>query len=186
VKKKKSKSKSKAKSKSKSKSKSRAVLPEVGIVMGSDSDFKIMKDASEILKDFGIAHEVRVLSAHRTPEAMLEYAHEAQSRGLKILIAGAGGAAHLPGMIASATFLPVIGVPVNVTKLDGLDAFLSIVQMPKGVPVATVAIDGAANAALLAVRMLGTNDAGLFKKLVDYKKHQQKKVRSADESIQES
>ena len=115
---------------------------------------------------------------------MLEYASEAHGRGLKVLIAGAGGAAHLPGMLASATLLPVIGVPVNITKLDGIDAFLSIVQMPKGVPVATVAIDNAANAALLAIRILAGSDAQLIKKLVAYKKDQQKKVRAADADLQ--
>lgn len=156
------------------------IRPLVGIVMGSDSDLRVMQAASDILKDFEIRHEVRIISAHRTPEAMLEYATEAYDRGLKVLIAGAGGAAHLPGMIASATLLPVIGVPVNITKLDGVDAFLSIVQMPKGVPVATVAIDNAANAALLALRILGIADEGVVKKLTAYKKAQVKKVRTAD------
>ena len=154
--------------------------PLVGIVMGSDSDLRVMQAACDMLKDFEIRHEVRIISAHRTPEAMLEYANEAHARGLKVLIAGAGGAAHLPGMMASATTLPVIGVPVNVTALDGLDAFLSIVQMPKGVPVATVAIDNSANAALLALRILGTSDESVVKKLSAYQKSQVKKVRSAD------
>jgi len=163
----------------------RRIQPLVGIVMGSDSDFRVMKQASDVLKEFGVLHEVRILSAHRTPEAMLEYSNEAQARGLKVLIAGAGGAAHLPGMIASATLLPVIGVPVNITKLDGIDAFLSIVQMPTGVPVATVAIDNAANAALLALRILATSDHSLIKKLVDYKKSQSKKVQAADKSLRQ-
>jgi phosphoribosylaminoimidazole carboxylase PurE protein len=159
------------------------VQPLVGIVMGSDSDLRIMKVASDVLKDFGVLHEVRILSAHRTPEAMLEYAAEAYKRGLKVLIAGAGGAAHLPGMLASATVLPVIGVPVNITKLDGIDAFLSIVQMPKGVPVATVAIDNAANAALLALRILGTENPSIVAKLLAYKKNQMKKVKAADNRL---
>jgi len=159
----------------------RRIQPLVGIVMGSDSDFRVMKQASDVLKEFGVLHEVRILSAHRTPEAMLEYSNEAQARGLKVLIAGAGGAAHLPGMIASATLLPVIGI----TKLDGIDAFLSIVQMPTGVPVATVAIDNAANAALLALRILATSDHSLIKKLVDYKKSQSKKVQAADKSLRQ-
>ena len=157
--------------------------PKIGIVMGSDSDLRVMQNASDVLKDFGVAHELRILSAHRTPEAMLEYAAEAAGRGLKCIIAGAGGAAHLPGMIASATILPVIGVPVNVTKLDGLDALLSIMQMPKGVPVATVAIDNAANAALLALRMLATDDTSIARKLHAYRKDQMKKVRKADLSL---
>ena len=159
------------------------IKPLVGVVMGSDSDLRIMQAASDVLKDFGIRHEVRIISAHRTPEAMLEYANLAYERGLKVIIAGAGGAAHLPGMIASATTLPVIGVPVNITKLDGVDAFLSIVQMPKGVPVATVAIDNAANAALLAIRILGASDEKIVTKLIDYKKSQVKKVRLADQQL---
>ncbi len=177
-------SKKSAKSSPKKQKALKRIQPLVGIVMGSDSDFRIMKAASDILKSFGVLHEVRILSAHRTPDAMLEYASEAHGRGLKVLIAGAGGAAHLPGMLASATLLPVIGVPVNITKLDGIDAFLSIVQMPKGVPVATVAIDNAANAALLAIRILAGSDDQLIKKLVAYKKDQQKKVRAADADLQ--
>ncbi len=160
--------------------------PLVGIVMGSDSDLRVMKAASEILKHFGVLHEVRIISAHRTPEAMLKYASDAYDRGLKVLIAGAGGAAHLPGMMASATVLPVIGVPVNITKLEGIDAFLSIVQMPKGVPVATVAIDGSSNAALLALRILGLEDASLVKKLAAYKKSQVQKVEDADKSLDQT
>ncbi len=156
------------------------IKPLVGIVMGSDSDLRVMHFASDLLKEFEVRHEVRIISAHRTPEAMLQYATEAASRGLKVIIAGAGGAAHLPGMIASATTLPVIGVPVNITKMDGIDAFLSIVQMPKGVPVATVAIDNAANAALLAVRILATSDDKVMKRLEAYKKSQVKKVKAAD------
>lgn len=135
--------------------------PLVGVVMGSDSDLTVMRAAVEALEEFGVPCEVRILSAHRTPDVMLEYAHSAAARGLRVIIAGAGGAAHLPGMIASATPLPVIGVPVAATGLLGLDALLSIVQMPAGVPVATVAIGGARNAGLLAVRMLGAADPAL-------------------------
>jgi phosphoribosylaminoimidazole carboxylase PurE protein len=159
------------------------IQPLVGIIMGSETDLRVMKAASDILKDFGVLHEVRIISAHRTPEAMLAYANDASDRGLKVLIAGAGGAAHLPGMIASATVLPVIGVPVNITKLEGIDAFLSIVQMPKGVPVATVAIDNSSNAALLALRILGLDDSGIVKKLVAYKKSQAQKVGDADKLL---
>lgn len=126
----------------------------VGIIMGSESDLKVMKAAAEILKDYDVPFEMKVVSAHRTPLEMVEYAQSAESRGLDVIIAGAGGAAHLPGMVASLTALPVIGVPVNVTSLHGVDALLSIVQMPKGIPVATVAIDNATNAGLLAIRIL--------------------------------
>ncbi|MDX9730436.1 MAG: 5-(carboxyamino)imidazole ribonucleotide mutase [Bdellovibrionales bacterium] len=163
----------------------KASQPLVGIVMGSDSDWPVMKAAHDALTDFDLSHEVRVISAHRTPDEMLSYAAEAEERGLKVLIAGAGGAAHLPGMIASATNLPVIGVPVNITKLEGIDSFLSIVQMPRGVPVATVAIDNAANAGLLAVRILATGDASgkLSKKLTAYKKKSKAKVGKADARI---
>src|SRR5260221_870960 len=133
----------------------------VAVLMGSSSDYPVMKGAVEILDRFAVAHEVRVLSAHRTPHDMLEFAASAESRGLAVLIAGAGGAAHLPGMLASATVLPVIGVPIGITKLQGADSLLSIVQMPTGVPVATVAIDNARNAGLLAVRMLAMADAPL-------------------------
>lgn len=159
----------------------------VGLVMGSDSDWPVLKNAVGVLKDFGVESEVRVLSAHRTPDEMLAYAKDAESRGLKVIIAGAGGAAHLPGMIASATALPVIGVPINITKLDGLDSFLSIVQMPKGVPVATVAIDGAINAALLAVRMLATHEdklgTTLRKHLKEHKAASVTKVKAADKKL---
>lgn len=134
-----------------------AASPEVGIVMGSSSDLPVMEQAAATLAEFGVAHEVHVVSAHRTPEAMISYGREAAGRGLKVIIAGAGGAAHLPGMLASVTSLPVIGVPVALKKLDGLDSLLSIVQMPRGVPVATVAVDGAVNAGLLAVRILSTD-----------------------------
>lgn len=135
--------------------------PQVGIIMGSDSDWPVMEAAAQILDDFSVPYEVRVVSAHRMPAQMLDYASSAEDRGLKVIIAGAGGAAHLPGMVASSTDLPVIGVPVPLKKLDGLDSLLSIVQMPAGVPVATVSIGGAANAGLLAVRMLGIEKESL-------------------------
>ena len=141
--------------------------PVVGIVMGSSSDLEVMNDAAKILDQFEVEHEVRVISAHRTPSAMLEYASDAQGRGLKVLIAGAGGAAHLPGMLAASTTLPVIGVPVALSQLDGLDSLLSMVQMPRGVPVATVAVNGARNAGLLAVRILAVDDAKLTDAMVE-------------------
>ena len=140
----------------------------VAVLMGSSSDYPVMKGAVEMLDRFGVTHEVRVLSAHRTPHDMLDFAASAESRGLQVLIAGAGGAAHLPGMLASATVLPVIGVPIGITKLQGVDSLLSIVQMPTGVPVATVAIDNARNAGLLAVRMLAIADARLRGELRAY------------------
>jgi 5-(carboxyamino)imidazole ribonucleotide mutase len=142
--------------------------PLVGVVMGSDSDWNVMREASELLDEFGVAHEVEVVSAHRTPEKMIAYGKEAASRGLKVIIAGAGGAAHLPGMLASVTTLPVVGVPVPLSRLDGLDSLLSIVQMPAGVPVATVSIGGATNAGLIAVKILATADAALTVALADY------------------
>jgi 5-(carboxyamino)imidazole ribonucleotide mutase len=143
--------------------------PLVGIAMGSASDLPILQPAADILARFDISHELRVLSAHRTPDAMAGYAREAAGRGLKVLIAGAGGAAHLPGMLAANTPLPVIGVPVPAINLSGLDALLSIVQMPRGVPVATVAIGGGLNAGLLAVQILATSDAALLKRMLEYK-----------------
>jgi 5-(carboxyamino)imidazole ribonucleotide mutase len=136
--------------------------------MGSDSDWSVMSDAAQALKDFGVEYEVEVLSAHRTPERMIEWGKLAASRGLKVIIAGAGGAAHLPGMLASVTTLPVIGVPVALGKLDGMDSLLSIVQMPAGIPVATVSIGGAKNAGILATRILATADENLQQRLVDY------------------
>ena len=136
--------------------------------MGSDSDWNVMRDASALLDRFGVAHEVEVVSAHRTPEKMIAYGKEAADRGVKVVIAGAGGAAHLPGMLAAVTTLPVIGVPVPLSRLDGLDSLLSIVQMPAGVPVATVSIGGATNAGLLAVRILATSDDALRDALVGY------------------
>lgn len=136
--------------------------------MGSDSDWSVMSDAAQALKDFGIEYEVEVLSAHRTPERMIEWGKNAASRGVKVIIAGAGGAAHLPGMLASVTTLPVVGVPVPLGKLDGMDSLLSIVQMPAGIPVATVSIGGAKNAGILAARILSIADKDLEQKLVDY------------------
>ena len=145
-----------------------ASTPLVGVVMGSDSDWNVMREASELLDEFGVAHEVEVVSAHRTPEKMIAYGKEAAGRGLKVIIAGAGGAAHLPGMLASVTTLPVVGVPVPLSRLDGLDSLLSIVQMPAGVPVATVSIGGAKNAGLIAVKILATSDAPLTAALSEY------------------
>lgn len=136
--------------------------------MGSDSDWRVMSDASQLLTDFGIPHEVEVVSAHRTPDKLVSYGREARARGLRVIIAGAGGAAHLPGMLASVTALPVIGVPVPLATLDGLDSLLSIVQMPAGIPVATVSIGGAKNAALLAARILGAGDPALGDRVEAY------------------
>jgi 5-(carboxyamino)imidazole ribonucleotide mutase len=142
--------------------------PLVGIVMGSDSDWPTMRDAAAICERFGVAYEARVVSAHRTPRDMMEYGEGAHARGLKVIVAGAGGAAHLPGMLASYTPLPVIGVPVKGRALDGLDSLLSIVQMPNGIPVATVAINGATNAGLLAVRILTAHDPALLDQMLAY------------------
>jgi 5-(carboxyamino)imidazole ribonucleotide mutase len=142
--------------------------PLVGVIMGSDSDLPTMQAAVDVLTEFGVACEVRIVSAHRTPDVMVRYARTAAERGLRVIIAGAGGAAHLPGMTASMTPLPVIGVPVPLAHLDGLDSLLSIVQMPKGIPVATVAVGNAANAGLLAVRILASNDATLRARMEEY------------------
>jgi 5-(carboxyamino)imidazole ribonucleotide mutase len=142
--------------------------PLVAVVMGSDSDWSVMSDASQLLTDFGVGHEVEVVSAHRTPEKMIAFGKGAADRGIKVIIAGAGGAAHLPGMLASVTTLPVVGVPVPLSRLDGLDSLLSIVQMPAGVPVATVSIGGAKNAGLIAVKILATADPSLTAKLAEY------------------
>lgn len=145
-----------------------AVPALVAVVMGSDSDLPVMNDAVAALIEFGIAHEVSIVSAHRTPRAMIDFAAAAAGRGIRVIIAGAGGAAHLPGMIASMTTLPVIGVPVPLKNLDGLDSLLSIVQMPAGIPVATVAIGNARNAGILAVRILASGDDALTAKLADF------------------
>ena len=142
--------------------------PVVGVIMGSDSDWRVMQAAGEALAEFEVPYEVGVYSAHRTPQRMLDYAASAAERGLRVVIAGAGGAAHLPGMVAAATPLPVIGVPVPLAQLDGLDSLLSIVQMPAGVPVATVAVGGARNAGLLAVRILATSDDALLERMVRF------------------
>jgi len=143
--------------------------PLVGILMGSDSDLGVMQEAVKVLKEFGVGYEITVCSAHRTPERAHEYAATARGRGLKVIIAGAGGAAHLAGVLAAYTTLPVIGVPIH-SKLDGIDSLLSTLQMPSGIPVATVAIDGAKNAGLLAIEILATSNDALTKKLLDYKK----------------
>ena len=149
----------------------------VGIIMGSKSDLPVMQDAADILKEFGIEYEITVVSAHRTPERMFDYAREAQGRGLKVIIAGAGGAAHLPGMVASITTLPVIGVPVKSSNsIDGWDSILSILQMPNGIPVATVALNAAKNAGLLAAQILATADESLTVKMQDYKDGLRRKV----------
>jgi len=151
--------------------------PVVGIIMGSQSDLKVMKDAAEILDEFKIPYELTVVSAHRTPKRLVDYSSSARSRGLKVIIAGAGGAAHLPGMVASLTSLPVIGVPVKSSNsMDGWDSVLSILQMPAGVPVATVALDGAKNAGILAAQVLGAHDKALAKKLEAFKSGLQRKV----------
>ena len=142
--------------------------PRVGVVMGSDSDWPVMKEAADALAEFGVAYEADVVSAHRMPEEMLDYGKQAAARGLSVIIAGAGGAAHLPGMLAAVTALPVIGVPVPLKYLDGMDSLLSIVQMPSGVPVATVAVGGARNAGLLAVRILAVGDPALQGAMVDF------------------
>ena len=160
--------------------------PLVGIAMGSESDLPTMQAAADVLADFEIPFEMRVLSAHRTPNAMADYATTARERGLKVIIAGAGGAAHLPGMLAASTPLPVLGVPVPTRHLQGLDSLLSIVQMPGGVPVATLAIGGAKNAGLLAVQILATSDERLMERLLDYKRDLIEKVEAMDARVRES
>ena len=157
--------------------------PIVGVVMGSDSDLAVMSQATEVLAEFGIATETRVISAHRTPVEMIAYGQQASERGVAVIIAGAGGAAHLPGMLAAVTSLPVIGVPVSLSRLDGLDSLLSIVQMPRGVPVATVAIDGARNAGLLAARILAVSDAHLRGQLDRARDIQAQAARAADARV---
>ncbi len=157
--------------------------PIVGVIMGSDSDLPVMQAAADALTEFGIGHEVRIISAHRTPDVMIDYGKTAVSRGLRVIIAGAGGAAHLPGMVASVTPLPVIGVPVGITKLHGLDALLSIVQMPAGIPVATVAVDNARNAGLLAVRILGAGDPELLRKMETFQDQLRELVLEKDRRI---
>jgi 5-(carboxyamino)imidazole ribonucleotide mutase len=159
-------------------------MTDVSVIMGSDSDWPTMEAAADALREFEVPYEVRVLSAHRTPQAMLDYAGAAAGRGLKVIIAGAGGAAHLPGMVASATPLPVIGVPVPLKYLDGMDSLMSIVQMPAGVPVATVSIGGARNAGLLAVRVLAAADRALLAKMEDFQRSLRDLVAQKDAALQ--
>ena len=161
------------------------MAPLVGLIMGSDSDWDTVAPAAEALAEFGVPFEVGVLSAHRTPERMLAYATSAHERGLKVIIACAGGAAHLPGMVAAATPLPVIGIPRALKDLDGMDSLLSIVQMPAGVPVATVSIGGAKNAGLLAVRILGAGDPALVQKMADYQADMAAQVEAKDEALKQ-
>jgi 5-(carboxyamino)imidazole ribonucleotide mutase len=161
-------------------------MHQVAIVMGSDSDWRVMEASHKVLEEFGVSSQVEVLSAHRTPERMLAFAAGAQAAGFSVIIAGAGGAAHLPGMIASSTSLPVIGVPVSLSKLDGMDSLLSIVQMPAGVPVATVSIDGAKNAGLLALRILATSDSALMEKLDSYRQELRSLVEEKNQSLKNS
>jgi 5-(carboxyamino)imidazole ribonucleotide mutase len=160
-----------------------SATPLVAVVMGSSSDLSVMQGAVEMLERFDVPHEVRVVSAHRTPRDMLAFGQEAAGRGLRVLIAGAGGAAHLPGMLASVTRLPVIGVPVALSQLDGLDSLLSIVQMPKGVPVATMAVNGARNAGLLAVRILGLEDADLAGRMEAFQEEIASDARAQDADV---
>jgi 5-(carboxyamino)imidazole ribonucleotide mutase len=162
-----------------------AGTPLVGVIMGSDSDWPVMSAAAAALAEFEVAYEVRVVSAHRTPRAMLDYAAGAAGRGLRVIVAGAGGAAHLPGMVASLTPLPVIGVPVPLAHLDGLDSLLSIVQMPAGVPVATVSVAGARNAGLLAVRILGAGDPELRARMGGFQDSLAAAARAKDAALQE-
>lgn len=159
--------------------------PLIGIIMGSQSDLKIMKDAAEVLEELEIPYELTIVSAHRTPQRLVDYASNARSRGLKVIVAGAGGAAHLPGMVASMTSLPVIGVPVKSSNsIDGWDSILSILQMPAGVPVATVALDGARNAGILSAQIIGTFDKALAKRLDKFKKGLKVKVEAAARKIE--
>jgi 5-(carboxyamino)imidazole ribonucleotide mutase len=159
------------------------MTPLVAVVMGSSSDLAVMRDAIEVLERFGLPHEVRVVSAHRTPDDMLAYGHAAAARGLRVIIAGAGGAAHLPGMLSSVTTLPVIGVPVALAHLDGLDSLLSIVQMPRGVPVATMAVNGSRNAGLLAVRILAGGDPVLTARMREYQEEIAAAARAQDADV---
>lgn len=158
--------------------------PLVGIIMGSDSDLPVMQEAAKILEEFNVPHEVKVVSAHRTPDLMNEYAKNAKENGLKVIIAGAGGSAHLPGMTASHTTLPVIGVPIKTSNLEGIDSLLSIVQMPPGIPVATVSINGAKNAGLLAVKILAIENENLSEKLSEYMKNLETSVLEKSEKLE--
>ncbi len=159
--------------------------PVVGVVMGSDSDLPVMQSAVDVLDELGIGHEVRVTSAHRTPDEMIQYGKDAADRGIQVIIAGAGGAAHLPGMLASVTILPVIGVPVRTNALSGMDSLLSIVQMPRGVPVATVAVDNATNAALLAARILALSDPELAARVALRTEEMKQMALDADERVRD-
>ena len=160
------------------------MMNKVGIIMGSKSDLPVMQDAIDILNEFGIESEVNIVSAHRTPDKMFKYANNARDNGIKVIIAGAGGAAHLPGMVASITTLPVIGVPVKSrNSIDGWDSVLSILQMPNGVPVATVALNGAKNAGILAAQIIGISDQEISQKLVDYKGQLEKKVIDSEKNL---
>ena len=155
-------------------------MSKVGIIMGSKSDYPVMKEAEDILKEFNIDYEIEIVSAHRTPDKMMDYSKNAHKRGINVIIAGAGGAAHLPGMVASNSPLPVIGVPIKSrNSIDGWDSILSILQMPGGVPVATVALDGAKNAGILAIEILGASDSEILNKIVKYKKQLQIKVNNS-------
>ena len=158
-------------------------MPTVGVIMGSDSDWNVMAAAATALDEFSVSYEVGVYSAHRTPQRMLDYATGAVDRGLRVIVAGAGGAAHLPGMVAAATPLPVIGVPVPLARLDGLDSLLSIVQMPAGVPVATVAVGGARNAGLLAVRILAAGDPDLLARMTEFQAELERSVLAKDAAL---
>lgn len=155
-------------------------MSKVGIIMGSKSDYPVMKEAEDIIKEFDIDYEIEIVSAHRTPDKMMDYSKNAHKRGINVIIAGAGGAAHLPGMVASNSPLPVIGVPIKSrNSIDGWDSILSILQMPGGVPVATVALDGAKNAGILAIEIIGASDNKILKKIIDYKKRLQIKVNNS-------
>ncbi len=160
-------------------------MAQVGIVMGSDSDMPVMAKAADILEELGISYEMRIISAHREPDIFFEYAKNAESNGVKVIIAGAGMAAHLPGMCAAIFPMPVIGIPMHTTSLGGRDSLYSIVQMPSGIPVATVAINGGANAGLLAAKILATSDAKLLEKLKEYSESLKKSVQKKDEKLQE-
>jgi 5-(carboxyamino)imidazole ribonucleotide mutase len=159
--------------------------PKIGIIMGSKSDLGVMQDAADVLKELGVEYEITVVSAHRTPDRMFKYAREAAGRGLKVIIAGAGGAAHLPGMVASLTHLPVIGVPVKSSNsIDGWDSILSILQMPNGIPVATVALNAAKNAGILAAQIISTADAKIVKNLINYKEELKRKVEDSAKEME--
>ena len=160
-------------------------MPQVGIVMGSDSDMSVMSKAADVLKELGITFDMRIISAHREPDVFFEYAKTAEEKGIKVIIAGAGMAAHLPGMCAAIFPMPVIGIPMHTTSLGGVDSLYSIVQMPSGIPVATVAINGGTNAGLLAAKILAVSDEGLLKKLKDYSENLKKQVEEKDSKLQD-